>query len=114
MILTHRRSAQSIFAAALTVLALAVPAHAVTKAQLAQACSDAARQWFQNFDAPTDMRADDPRVAGTRTAGGTIDLGNYVAEIRCGFPAKTFKLSEFYVDGVNKLKALQAGKNFSN
>lgn len=111
---TFRSSTQATLAAAVTVLSLAVPAHAVTKAEIAQACGDAARQWFQNFNAPTEMRADDPRVDGTRTAGGTIDLGNYVAEIRCGFPATTFKLSEFYVDGVSKLEALQAGETYND
>ena len=111
---TNRRSIRVMVATASTVLTLAVPAHAVTKAELARACSDAAHQWFENFDAPTDMRVDDPRVDGTRTAGGTIDLGNYVAEIRCGFPAKSFKLSEFYVDGVSKLKALKAGNTYND
>lgn len=111
---TFRSSAQATFAAAMTVLALAVPAQAVTKAEIAQACGDAARHWFQNFSAAVDIRVDDPRVDGTRTAGGTIDLGNYVAEIRCGFPAKTFKLNEFYVDGVSKLKALQAGQTYND
>lgn len=100
--------------ATLLALALAPAAFAQSKAELAQACADAAHQWFENFDAPTSMRTDDPRVDGTRTAGGTIDLGNYVAEIRCGFPAKKFRLTEFYVDGVNKLKALQSGKTYRN
>lgn len=96
--------------AAVAGLSLASPAVAQSRAELLGACSDAARQYFENFDAPTNMRVDDPRVDGTRTAGGTIDLGNYVAEIRCGFPAKTFRLTEFYVDGMNRLKDLQAGR----
>ena len=100
--------------AAILALTLAAPALAQSKAELAQACGDAARQWFENFDAPTQMRADDPRVDGTRTAGGTIDLGNYVPEIRCGFPAREFRLTEFYVDGVSKLRDLQAGRTYRN
>ena len=55
------------------------------------------------------MRADDPRVDGSRTAGGSIDLGNYVAEVRCGFPAGELTLTEFYVDGVDQLAVLQGG-----
>ena len=100
--------------AAMIALNLASPALAQSKAELAQACRDAAHQWFENFNARTNIRADDPRVDGTRTAGGTIDLGNYVAEIRCGFPAKHFRLNEFYVDGVSKLRDLQAGRTFKN
>lgn len=107
-----RRVAMTLAATAL--LGLALPASAQSKAELARACSDAAHQWFENFDAPTSMRADDPRVDGTRTAGGTIDLGNYVAQIRCGFPARRFHLSEFYVDGVDKLTALQSGLTYSD
>lgn len=99
---------------ALAMLTVAPPAVAQSTAELARACSDAAHQWFENFDAPTEMRVDDPRVDGTRTAGGTIDLGNYVAEIRCGFPARDFRLTEFYVDGVNKLGDLQAGRTYRN
>lgn len=94
---------------AVALLSLASPAVAKNK-ELISSCSDAAHQYFENFDAPTDMRADDPRVDGTRTAGGTIDLGNYVAEIRCGFPAKELRLTEFYVDGVDRLGDLQAGR----
>jgi hypothetical protein len=111
--LSNRRGA-GLALAAMVALGLTSPAFAQSKAELAQACSDAAHQWFENFNAPTDMRADDPRVDGTRTAGGTIDLGNYVAEIRCGYPAKKFHLTEFYVDGVSKLKDLQAGRTFRN
>lgn len=91
------------------VLGLAAPALAQGKAELVGACSDAARQWFQDYDAPTDMRADDPRVDGSRTAGGTIDLGTYIAEIRCGFPAGDLRLTEFFVDGADQLAVLQGG-----
>lgn len=107
---TGRLFALTLVAAAATTL----PAAAQSKAEIAQACADAAHQWFENFNAPTNMRTDDPRVDGTRTAGGTIDLGNYVAEIRCGFPKNKFRLTEFYVDGVSKLKALQSGKTYSD
>lgn len=99
---------------AVAALGLAMPAEAQTDKELAHACRDAARQYFENFDAPTHMRVDDPRVDGTRTAGGTIDLGNYVAEIRCGFPANAFRLTEFYVDGVSKLADLQAGRTVNH
>lgn len=104
-----RRGAGFAFVA-VAALGVASPAVAQSEAELLGACSDAARQYFENFNAPTNMRVDDPRVDGTRTAGGTIDLGNYVAEIRCGFPAKTFRLTEFYVDGVSRLEDLQAGR----
>ena len=43
----------------------------------------------------------------------TIDLGNYVPEIRCGFPAKELRLTEFYVDGADVLADLQAGRTAS-
>lgn len=49
---------------------LATPAMAQDSADLVSACSDAARQFFENFDAPSDMRADEPRVDGSRTSGG--------------------------------------------
>ena len=55
------------------------------------------------------MRADEPRADGSRTAGGTINLGNYIAEIRCGFPANELRLNEFFVDGSDQLAALQSG-----
>lgn len=85
------------------------PAHAQDGSDLASSCGDAARQFFQNFDAAVDMRADEPRADGSRTAGGPIDLGNYVAEIRCGFPANELRLTEFFVDGADQLSALQNG-----
>ncbi|MCB1499895.1 MAG: hypothetical protein KDK07_08900 [Bauldia sp.] len=110
--LRARRAAGIALAAAAT-LSLTFPAVAQNNEELLSSCSDAAHQYFENFDAPTDMRVDDPRVDGTRTAGGTIDLGNYVAEIRCGFPAKELRLTEFYVDGVDLLKDLQAGRTVS-
>lgn len=94
---------------ALAVLGLSSPALAEGGDDLTSACSDAARQYFGNFDAATDMRADDPRVDGSRTAGGTIDLGNYVAEVRCGFPANALRLTEFHVDGSDQLATLQSG-----
>ena len=106
-----RRKSQlprALFATAF-VAALAGPAAAQSPEELVAACGDAARQFFGNFDAPTDMRADEPRVDGSRTAGGTIDLGTYVAEIRCGFPASAFRLTEFYVDGADSLAQLQGG-----
>lgn len=99
--------------AATAALGLASPAVAQDSPELVNACSDAARQYFENSDAATDMRADEPRVDGTRTAGGTIDLGNYVAEIRCGFPAKELRLTEFYVDSVDRLADLRAGRTVS-
>ena len=88
---------------------LSSPILAQDRAELTSACTDAARHFFGNFDAPTDMRADDPRVDGSRTAGGTIDLGDVVAEIRCGFPANKLRLKEFFVDGVDQLAVLQGG-----
>lgn len=106
--LTHRLLAPVLRASALAA-SVWMPAHAQDGAALTGACSDAAHQFFSNFDAPTDMRADEPRVDGTRTAGGTIDLGNYVAEIRCGFPARVLRLTEFYVDGADRLAELQGG-----
>ena len=106
-----RRKGQGIglaaFAAAL--VALSPPALAQDGSDLVSACGDAARQYFGNFDAATDMRADDPRVDGSRTAGGTIDLGNYVAQVVCGFPANELRLTEFYVDGADQLATLQSG-----
>lgn len=104
-----RHGTRIAFAAA-AALTLASPAVARDNAEILSSCSDAAHQYFENFNAPTDMRADDPRVDGTRTAGGTIDLGNYVAEIRCGFPARELRLTEFYVDGVDRLADLRAGR----
>lgn len=95
--------------AGIAALWLASPVLAQDQTELTGACTDAARQFFSKFDAPTDMRADDPRVDGTRTAGGTIDLGNSVAQIRCGFPARELRLTEFYVDGANQLATLQGG-----
>ncbi|WP_263389518.1 hypothetical protein [Ruegeria marisflavi] len=95
------------------VLTLAYPAVAQSKAELAQACGDAARQYFENFNAPTDMRAHEPRVDGSLTSGGSIDLGNYVAQVCCGFPAKELRLTEFYVDGADVLADLQAGRTVS-
>ncbi|MBF9058454.1 hypothetical protein HKCCSP123_04595 [Rhodobacterales bacterium HKCCSP123] len=100
--------------AAAFVAGVAGPAAAQGPAELVAACGDAARQFFGSFDAPTDMRADDPRVDGSRTAGGTIDLGNYVAEVRCGFPANEFRLTEFYVDGADRLAQLQGGGGASS
>lgn len=96
-----------------TTLGLSTPVLAQDGAELVSACSDAARQYFENFDAPTDMRADEPRVDGSRTSGGSIDLGNYVAQVRCGFPAKELRLTEFYVDGADVLADLQAGRTVS-
>ena len=90
-------------------VSLSSPSFAQDGSDLVSACGDAARQFFQNFDATIDMRADEPRVDGSRTAGGTIDLGNYVAEVRCGFPASELRLTEFYVDGADQLTALQSG-----
>lgn len=107
---TGMRLGAGIAFAAMAALGFASPAVAQDSSELVSACSDAARQYFENGDAPTDMRADDPRVDGTRTAGGTIDLGNYVAEIRCGFPAKELRLTEFYVDSVDRLADLHAGR----
>ena len=46
---------------------------AQSKADLAQACNDAAHHWLQNVNTPTEMR-----VEGTRTAGGAVDLGIFV------------------------------------
>ena len=60
----------------------AQPAAAQDQSELVSACADAGRQFFDNFDAAADMRADDPRMDGTRTAGGSLDLGNYVAGSR--------------------------------
>lgn len=88
---------------------LSSPAFAQDADELTRACTDAAHQFFGNFEAPTDMRTDDPRVDGSRTAGGSIDLGNYVAEVRCGFPAKELRLTEFFVDGSDQLSVLQSG-----
>lgn len=96
-------------ACATALVSLSSPALAQDGADVVNACGDAARQYFQNFDAATDMRADEPRVDGSRTAGGTIDLGNYVAEIRCGFPKSELTLTEFFVDGTDQLAALQSG-----
>jgi hypothetical protein len=98
---------------AVATMSLAQPSAARDQAELVSACTDAARQYFESFEAPTDMRADDPLVDGTRTAGGTIDLGNYVAEIRCGFSARELRLTEFYVDGANRLADLRAGRTVS-
>lgn len=95
--------------AAVATLGFVPPVLAQDGTELTSACTDAARQFFGNFDAPSDMRADDPRVDGSRTAGGTIDLGNYVAEIRCGFPAGELRLTEFFVDGADQLAVLQSG-----
>lgn len=94
---------------ATALVTLSPPALAQDGSDLVSACGDAARQFFQNFDAATDMRADEPRVDGSRTAGGTIDLGNHVAGIVCGFPANALRLTEFYVDGADQLAALQSG-----
>ena len=93
---------------------LAGSASAQAHPRLVNACSDAAHQYFENWDATTNMRADEPRVDGTRTAGGTIDLANYVAEIRCAFAPKALRLIEFYVDGVDKLADLQSGRTVNN
>lgn len=105
------RALQKIGLAALAtaLVSLSLPALAQGGSELANTCADAARQYFQNFDAATDIRADDPRVDGTRTAGGTIDLGNYVAGVVCGFPANELRLTEFFVDGSDQLAALQSG-----
>lgn len=94
-------------AIATTIVSLSSTAFAQSGVDVENACSDAARQYFQNFDATTEMRADQPRVDGSRTVGGSIDLGNYVAEIRCGFPAKELRLNEFFVDGSDQLAVLQ-------
>jgi hypothetical protein len=107
-----RQSAAMLLAAAVT-FGLASPSIAQDQAEIVSACSDAARQYFGNPGAPTDMRADEPRVDGSRTAGGTIDLGSYVAEIRCGFPAKELALNEFYVDSTDRLEDLRAGRTGS-
>ena len=96
-------------ACATAFVSLSSPTFAQDGSDLVSACGDAARQFFQNFDAATDMRADEPRVDGSRTAGGTIDLGNYVAQVVCGFPASELRLTEFYVDGADQLAALQSG-----
>ncbi|MCT8329365.1 hypothetical protein [Albidovulum sediminis] len=103
----RRRLPEGVIGASLACLILAAPASA--QDDVAGACADAARQFFNNFDAVADMRADDPRVDGSRTAGGTLDLGNYVAEVRCGFPAKELRLTEFFVDGSDQLATLQSG-----
>lgn len=95
--------------AAVALGGLAAPGLAQEQSELTSSCADAAHQFFANFDAPTDMRADEPRVDGSRTAGGSIDLGNYVAEIRCGFPAGELRLTEFFVDGADRLAVLQGG-----
>lgn len=92
-----------------TVAAIAMTTPVLAEDDIAGACADAAKQYFNNFDAIPDMRADEPRVDGSRTAGGTLDLGNYVAEIRCGFPAKELRLTEFFVDGSDALATLQSG-----
>ena len=106
---SHARRRAWVALATAAAFGLSSPILAQDRAELTSACTDAARQFFGNFDAPTDMRADDPRVDGSRTAGGTIDLGNYVAEIRCGFPANKLRLTEFFVDGVDQLAVLQGG-----
>lgn len=111
---TAPRASACFTLALMGALCLASPAFGQGKSELAHACRDAAHQWFENFNAHTNMRVDEPRVDGTRTAGGTINLGNYVAEIRCGFPANKLRLTEFYVDGVNKLKDLQSGRTFKD
>ena len=103
----RRRLSSGVIAVSLACLILAAPASA--QDDTVRACVDAARQYFNNFDAVPDMRADDPRVDGSRTAGGTLDLGNYVAEIRCGFPAEELRLTEFFVDGSDQLATLQSG-----
>jgi hypothetical protein len=95
--------------AAVALLALATPAFAEDQTVLTNACTDAARQYFGDFEARTEMRADDPRVDGTRTAGGTIYLETRSADVRCGFPAKELRLTEFFVDGEDKLSELQSG-----
>lgn len=102
------RVSRVVAAAAVAALPFS-PALAQDGDELARACSDAARQFFGNFDAPTDMRADEPRVDGSRTSGGSIDLGTYVAEVRCGFPAGDLRLTEFFVDGSDQLAVLQSG-----
>ena len=108
---SFRRTAHGIGLAAFAtaLVSLSPPAVAQDGSDLVGACRDAARQYFQDFDAATDMRADEPRVDGSRTAGGTIDLGNYVAGVVCGFPANELRLTEFYVDGADQLAALQSG-----
>lgn len=107
---SHRIFLGLAFATCTTALIfMSPPALAQNGSDLARACGDAARQFFQNFDAAADMRADEPRVDGSRTAGGTIDLGNYVANVVCGFSAKELLLTEFYVDGTDELAALQSG-----
>lgn len=92
---------------AVAVIAMASPV--LAEDDIAGACADAAKQYFNNFEAIADIRADEPRVDGSRTAGGTLDLGNYVAEIRCGFPARELRLTEFFVDGSDQLATLQSG-----
>ena len=104
-----RVSGSAILAACIAAC-LASPVLASDPAADENACSDAARQYFGNFDAATDMRADEPRVDGSRTAGGTINLGNYVAEVRCGFPKGELRLTEFFVDGADALADLRAGR----
>ena len=103
-----RRGAR-IALATVAAFGLSSPILAQDQTELTSACADAARQFFANIGAPTEMRADDPRVDGSRTAGGTIDLGNYVAEIRCGFPPNELRLTQFFVDGRDQLAVLQSG-----
>lgn len=91
--LRRPRASTSATLAACIAACLASPALASDPAADEAACSDAARQYFGNFDAATEMRADEPRVDGSRTVGGAINLGNYVAEVRCGFPKGEFRLT---------------------
>ena len=53
------------------MLTPATPAMAHSKADLAQARSDAAHQWLQNVNTPTEMRVDGTRIALGKATGAS-------------------------------------------
>ena len=94
------------------ILGLGFPQPAAAQDQaavLVEDCAVAARQFFGDFEARTDMRYNDARADGTRTVGGNIYLETRSAYVACAFAPRERRLIEFYVDEVDRLADLQSG-----
>lgn len=85
------------------------PAYGQERQRLIGICSDAAQRYFGDYEARTNIRWSEPRVDGTRTVGGDIFLEARKAYVMCAFPprGRGRRLTEFFVDGQNKLAALR-------
>lgn len=95
--------------AAVSAAVLPAQRSAAEGRDLLSACTDAARQYFGDFEARTEMQDNGARVDGTRTVGGEIYLENRSAYIACAFAPKRLQLVEFSVDGEDQLASLQRG-----